>query len=403
MIEYFTVKNVLSFSEETTLDLRAVRAYNEHPSNTIPVNRDTALLRVVSIYGANASGKSNLYSALNCFRRIVVDSANLLDQSENTAIRQNYLPYSFCDTPEDSEFEVGAICNDCRYTYGFTYNDRRIEKEWLYRRPLSTNRLSIILERDGNEVRFGASVRKECDPFRTLITETTLALSVLGKVPMKRSAFADVLREIQSMNFITTDNSNESLKMLQFLLPDLITNHKDRVIGFLRSIDTGILDIRLDDSIKKAPQIFTTHIGKNQKKYELRLQNESNGTLKALTLYLFLNSAIRHNQLIFVDELNDKLHPLLLKLLVDQFYRDDTTAQLVYTTHDTTLMDRHFFRRDQICFVQKDTFGVFRLYSLADFKVRNDASFESDYLAGVYGGIPKLDDLPHGTEKGKGR
>ncbi len=116
MIEYFTVKNVLSFSGETTLDLRAVRAYNEHPSNTIPVNRDTALLRVVSIYGANASGKSNLYSALNCFRRIVVDSANLLDQSENTAIRQNYLPYSFCDTTEDSEFEAGMIFNDCRYT-----------------------------------------------------------------------------------------------------------------------------------------------------------------------------------------------------------------------------------------------------------------------------------------------
>ena len=95
----------------------------------------------------------------------------------------------------------------------------------------------------------------------------------------------------------------------------------------------------------------------------------------------------------FVDELNIKLHPLLLKFIVDLFYDEDSAAQLIYTTHDTTLMDKKFFRRDQIWFVQKDEFGYSTLSALSDFKVRSDASFEKDYLAGVYGGIPLLEDF----------
>ena len=92
----------------------------------------------------------------------------------------------------------------------------------------------------------------------------------------------------------------------------------------------------------------------------------------------------------FVDELNVKLHPLLLKFIIDLFYVDNNQAQLIYTTHDTTLMDKKFFRRDQILFVQKDKYGYSELTALSDFKVRSDASFEKDYLAGVYGGIPNL-------------
>ncbi len=114
--------------------------------------------------------------------------------------------------------------------------------------------------------------------------------------------------------------------------------------------------------------------------------------LKLFTVQLFIyaRTAIRSNRFLFIDELNVKLHPLLLKFIVDLFYEEDSTAQLLYTTHDTTLMDRKFFRRDQIWFVQKDEYGYSELSALSDFKVRSDASFEKDYLAGVYGGIPFL-------------
>ena len=100
-----------------------------------------------------------------------------------------------------------------------------------------------------------------------------------------------------------------------------------------------------------------------------------------------------NNKSMFVDELNVKLHPLLLKFVIDLFYNKNSTAQLIYITHDTTLLDKKFFRRDQIWFVQKDEYGHSELVALSDYKVRSDASFEKDYLAGVYGGIPFLQEF----------
>lgn len=120
------------------------------------------------------------------------------------------------------------------------------------------------------------------------------------------------------------------------------------------------------------------------------LYNESDGTLKSILLYILARVAILNDKSLFIDELNDRLHPLLLKYIIDLFYESDSMAQLIYTTHDTTLMDKKFFRRDQIWFVQKDEYGYSELVALSDYKVRSDASFEKDYLAGVYGGIPFL-------------
>ena len=134
----------------------------------------------------------------------------------------------------------------------------------------------------------------------------------------------------------------------------------------------------------------TYHTGKDGEEYPLTLYCESEGTIKSIMLFIYAQTAILNNRSIFVDELNVKLHPLLLKFIIDLFYDENAMAQLIYTTHDTTLMDKKFFRRDQIWFVQKDEFGYSELSSLSDFKVRSDASFEKDYLAGVYGGIPLL-------------
>ena len=147
-----------------------------------------------------------------------------------------------------------------------------------------------------------------------------------------------------------------------------------------------------DDSDKEI-KFFTVHVGKDGDEYPLGLYCESEGTIKSIMLYIYARTAIRGNGSLFVDELNIKLHPLLLKFIIDLFYEENSKAQLIYTTHDTTLMDKKFFRRDQIWFVQKDEFGYSELTSLSDFKVRSDASFEKDYLAGVYGGIPLIKDF----------
>ena len=159
----------------------------------------------------------------------------------------------------------------------------------------------------------------------------------------------------------------------------------------MTAIDTGIRDISYDDTEKEI-KFTTVHKGKDGADYSLGLFFESEGTIKSIVLFIYARIAILNDKSIFVDELNVKLHPLLLKFIIDLFYTERSMAQLIYTTHDTTLMDKKFFRRDQIWFVQKDEFGYSELLALSDFKVRSDASFEKDYLAGVYGGIPLLKD-----------
>ena len=160
----------------------------------------------------------------------------------------------------------------------------------------------------------------------------------------------------------------------------------------MTAIDTGIKDIDYIDTQNNIIFI-TSHQGKDQKKYPLNLYNESQGTIKSILLFIYAKITFTSHKTLFIDELNVKLHPLMLKFFIDLFYNEESQAQLIYTTHDTTLMDKRFFRRDQIWFVQKDEYVYSQLSSLADFKVRSDASFEKDYLAGVYGGIPTFEEF----------
>ena len=188
---------------------------------------------------------------------------------------------------------------------------------------------------------------------------------------------------------ISDTNFYEHKDAMEKYLPKAIDEKKKELLNFLTSIDTGINDISYK-TVDKRKEFFTYHIGKDGKKYPINLYNESSGTLKSIIVYIIASFVIDSNGLMFVDELNTKLHPLLLKFIVDLFYNENSKAQLIYTTHDTTLMDKKFFRRDQILFVQKDDYGYSTLSTLSDFRVRSDASFEKDYLAGVYGGIPML-------------
>jgi len=125
----------------------------------------------------------------------------------------------------------------------------------------------------------------------------------------------------------------------------------------------------------------------------LPLELESTGTRKAIAVYSFVRIAVTNGLGLMIDELNNQLHPLLQKYIIDLFYEESTQGQLIYTTHDTSLLDKRFMRRDQICFTSKSEAGESSLYSLAEFKIRNDKSFGADYLGGVFGGIPNLKDF----------
>ncbi len=388
MLVQFTLKNVLSFREETILDMTAISAYKEHACNLIDIGTKERFLRVASIYGANASGKSNLNVGMRLFQNIVKESLNNVDEGLETAISKYYVPFLFEENSDNSEFQIVMIIGGFEYRYGFEYNDERIEMEWLYRKNLVTNRTITILERSKDVIEFGAFSRKECDAYKDQIPSETLVLSVFNKLRLKTEVFKIVYAGIMSTLVVSADSMQDA-RYLEKFLPDVIEQDKEGLIAFLTAIDSGIQDIYCDDS-DKVIRFITMHRGKNGKDYPLSLYDESEGTIKSIVLFIQSRIVIAYGASLFIDELNIKLHPLLLKFVVDLFYDNDSSAQLIYTTHDTTLMDKKFFRRDQIWFVQKDESGYSALSALSDFKVRSDASFEKDYLAGVYGGIPLL-------------
>lgn len=391
MLVQFTLKNVLSFKEETTLDMTAINAYKEHECNLIDSGNKEKFLRVAAIYGANASGKSNICLAMDYFQGIIDESFNIVGIDEETAIQKYYEPFSFESEDENSEFEIVLILDNYEYKYGFEYNAECIATEWLYRKDFQTNRISKIFERTTEEVVFGSSVKKECDVYKEQIPKETLVLSFFYKLIMKTDIFKNVYLGIRSIFIVTTDfwEEKEFDKLLARLLPKVIDENKDGLMEFLTAIDTGIQDIEYDKKENKIT-FRTFHKGKDGKRKKLDLYYESEGTLKSIMLYIHVRIAILYGKSLFVDELDNQLHPLLLKFIIDLFYDSKAKAQLIYTTHNTTLLDKKFFRRDQIWFVQKDEFGYSELSALSDFKVRSDASFEKDYLAGVYGGIPLL-------------
>lgn len=388
MLVQFMLKNVLSFKDETVLDMTAVNAYKEHETNLIDIGTKEKFLKVASVYGANASGKSNLYFAMDYFQRIIVESLNNVDKGKLPAIAEYYYPFSFEEERENSEFQIIEIVENDEYRYGFEYNAECIVAEWMYKKNINTNRTSTIFERTAHSVEFGASVRKECEVYKEQIPPETLVLTFFNKLKLKTPIFQSLYRSIMSTLVIPSEFWEDD-SWLDRLLPMMIDNERENLVEFLRAIDTGIVDINYFDRDNQM-EFITTHVGKDGNAYPLVLKSESEGTIKSILIYIYAKMAILGNGSLFVDELNIKLHPLLLKFIVDLFYENDSKAQLIYTTHDTTLMDKKFFRRDQIWFVQKDEFGYSELTALSDFKVRSDASFEKDYLAGVYGGIPLI-------------
>lgn len=388
MLVQFKIKNVLSFKEETVFDMTAINAYKEHESNLIDIDIKEKFLRVAAIYGANASGKSNFVCAMRFFQRIIVESLNNVDDGAESILEQYSVPFSFEENTENSEFEIVQIINKEEYRYGFEYNSEAIVMEWLYKKNLETNRTAIIFERTTDNVDLGATVRKECDVYKEQIPQETLVLSFFNKLKLKTDVFRKVYSGIMDILVFSSD-ACENTRLLDAVLPRIIDKEKGKLLEFLSAIDTGIKDINYKEDEKEI--LFVTfHKGEDGKLYPLNLYSESEGTIKSIMLFIHAQMTIYRNGVILIDELNVKLHPLLLKFIIDLFYNNGSKAQLIYTTHDTTLMDKKFFRRDQIWFVQKEENGLSKMCALSDFKVRSDASFEKDYLSGVYGGIPFL-------------
>ncbi len=420
MLLTFTFKNFGPFRDEATFDMRAIKSYKEHLIHCAELYGKQSVLKVAAMFGANASGKSSFVDAYYYFSSIVRDSFAHgsegkseaqgeigLPNSRVPAIRRFYRPFRFSAPDEDrlTEFDATFAAEDGEYRYGFSYDAKHIESEWLYFYRDGGARATVILERNSSDdeepIRFGASLRREARKYAKDIPADVLALSFFDGVALKTDAFrnaSDCVLSVLPLPPIGCGTLSNTL--IQDLFSQDFDEAKERaLLKFLEGIDIEIKGFRVKQNGEgEDVDVFTVHTGPDGKDYEAPIEIESEGTRKLIGMYWYLNTALTRGATLILDEMDSELHPLITHYLVKLFHMGGSKGQLIFTTHDPTLLDKKYLRRDQIWFADKDGTGVSTLRSLSEYKVRNDADLRSSYLGGAYDAVPSLRQALWGAE-----
>ena len=404
MLIRFSFKNFKSFKNENCLDMEAT-SLKEHEYN-VAKTENGEYLKVSAIYGANASGKTNVLQAFDYMKKRILVSD---DSKKNSPIdEENIYSFMINNAPIALEVEILAKNNKI-YKYGFEVLKDTIISEWLFEKRV--NKFYAIFERENNNV----SMKPNKISDLVNIDERTLFLNIYSKIDRNNEDFSNVYDwfvnsmylDLGNPNFERFINNRVSLKILSD------ENYKKELLKFIKTFDSGIEGIRTTpDSIEAVKSnngiidIEVLHRGENGELKELPFYLESNGTRKMFHLFDFFMDALKNGMVLFVDELDAKLHPLLTRYIINLFHNSQTNignGQLIYSTHDTVNLNKETFRRDEIWFAEKDKDGISEIYALSDYileddknagkKVRNDATYNKDYLTGRYGAIPVLEEF----------
>lgn len=419
MLLQFTFKNFRSFKDKNTLDMRAtkVKELSYHIRNA----GKEKVLPITAIYGANASGKSNVIGAISFMELCVTSSVtfnlninnNPLKLPNNNILKFPYndnIMFSFIKNTDETNslFEaVFILPNKKKYVYGFIIDKNGFKEEWL-KQIKSNNTYKDIITRTNYKTidyNYNNKQTKIKEIFKKSLTNTSLILT-LGQ--MLNDKFLTTIYNWFS-NIIIIDFGEPLIDMItsqNIVSEDLITGKlKDIFLDYLASFDNSIIDYSIEKQLNEedddnAYKIYTHHkMLDNNGTKKISLQQESSGTQKMITLFMHFYEVIQNGYTIFFDELNAKLHPLLVRLILNMFSNPETNpnnAQLIFTTHDSWLMKKDILRRDEIWFTDKNEVGISELYSLVEFKddngknIRNDENYEKNYLLGKYGAIPHL-------------
>jgi len=417
MLIEFNVQNFRSIKEEVTFSLVA-SADKSLDNNLIKTDllRDN-LLRSAVIYGANASGKSNFVLAFNSLKKFVMESHMF---QKGTKI--NYSPFKL-DTKylsKPSKFEVVFIKNNIKYIYGVSLNSEKIIDEYLYYYP--EGRRALIFERrDTNNYRFTID-RKEQKFISEKTLDNVLYLSNSTQLNYDKTseafdwfkdnlAFIGVADHPKLIDY-TIQKLNENENMKKFILKALIEADLgiNDLFASIKEISIDEIPIQIREQLKammpdakgnfEKIDIRIIHkvldeIG-NENRVEFDLEEESEGTKRLFSLIGIWIDSLNNGRVLVVDELDTKLHHLLNVFLIKLFNdptQNKNNAQLIFTTHNTNLLDLNIFRRDQIWFTEKNPRkGTTDLYSLIEFSPRKDKNIQKGYLAGRYGAIPFISD-----------
>ncbi len=400
MLIRFSFKNFKSFKNENCLDMEAT-SIKEHEYNVAKIGNGE-YLKVSAIYGANASGKTNVLQAFNYMKRRILVS----DDTEKKSPIDERNIYSFMINDEPIALEVEILARNGKiYKYGFEVLKDKIVSEWLYEKKI--NKYVTIFERENTNISMPNNKMSKL----INVDENTLFLNLFSKISKDNEDFYNVYNwfvnsaylDLGNPDFERFINKRVSLKILSD------EKYKETLLNFIKTFDSGIVGIKTTpdsiDVIKNNNGVIDVeviHRGENGKLKALPFYLESNGTQKMFHLFDFFIDALNKGMVLFIDELDAKLHPLLTRYIINLFHNSETNknnGQLIYSTHDTVNLNKETFRRDEIWFTEKDNDGISKMYSLSDYKiddekkVRNDATYNKDYLTGRYGAIPVLKDF----------
>lgn len=416
MLVEFRIKNFCSLRDEQVLSLVATKDKTLQDSNTQATGISAAptVLRSVVIYGANASGKSNLIKALQYMRGVVTESATAIAPGQIFGVQPFRLDSDSANQP--SEFEVTFLLDGVRYQYGFAMTAQRIVGEHLlvYKafKPQKwfTRRFDIDTGKDIYE--FGSGLKGPKNLWEGATRPNALFLSMavqLNSIDL-RPVFEWFSNQLVIFNEQSQLSPQASIQMLKHA-----QGRKD-ICNFLTNADLSLSDIEVETRTVPGQSV---HLDLLVGKTEVRVENieehkvrfhhvtkhgtavfdlleESNGTRNLLFLAGPVLNILRKGLTLIIDELDTSLHTLLVRELVRLFHLSDINtkgAQLVFTTHDTSLLDApDLFRRDQVWFVEKNQDQASSLINLTEFSPRKNEALERGYLIGRYGGIPFIND-----------
>lgn len=416
MLLQFYFSNYRSFEGEGILDMRASGSneLSSHIRNTL----NEKVLPVTAIYGANASGKSSVFEAFQFMTWCVLESLSFSDDNKKNPYKLKVDSFKFSESREKpSEFEINYIDKkgkkELYYNYGFKIDNSGILEEYLASNTKTgvkrNEDYTYIFKRERNQKLYlDSSIEKFRENLEISLKDKTLLVSLGAKLNI------DEFIRVRTW-FINTEVINFSNSLYGALLENILPNNiieseevRKNLVSFINSFDDSIIDIEvekisaIDENDKDNYRVFTIHKSdKGTSTARISMNEESSGTKKMFSLYQTLLDVLEKGGVFFADELDIKLHPLLMRNILLTFTdkeKNSNNAQLIFTTHNTIYMDMDLLRRDEIWFVEKDN-GVSKLYSLDDItnekgeKVRKDSNYEKHYLLGNYGAIPNLKNL----------
>lgn len=428
MLIEFSVENYRSIRDKQTLSMLARRSDKALPENCIPVDLpgmpDAALLKSVILYGANASGKSNILDALLYMALFTRVSAKERNAGDSTGV----VPFAFRESAKDypSSFEVKFIQEGVRYTYGFSLDHRQVREEWLYAYPKGSAQKWFERTVDGNGVSTWETTSSGLFRADKQLMEKTrpnaLFLSVgqawnhqqltwVYEFVAGKMLLLDLRQKSELFMNVTVERVRSSASDMQMIL-----NH-------LKNADIAIAGIEVDEvemdddeyaslckflesrGFSEKPEKFNSGEPRflhavlgSDATYALPLNAESSGTKRFFALLGVFADVVSGGLVVCMDEIESSLHPALVRYLVKTMHGQDVEAgQFIFTTHDATLLDVELFRRDQIWFTERNMDCATQLYPLSDYSPRKNEALSKGYLAGRYGGVPVITEHLHDT------